>query len=34
MGVETAVEKWRTANGCGLERTAGTFNEKQDTLRA
>jgi poly(3-hydroxybutyrate) depolymerase len=33
MGVETAVEKWRAANGCGFEPTVGKFNEQVD-LRA
>ena len=33
MGVETAVEKWRMANGCGLEPAIGRFNEKVE-LRA
>jgi polyhydroxybutyrate depolymerase len=28
MGVETAVEQWRAANGCGSEPTVAKFNEQ------
>jgi len=33
MGVETAVEQWRVANGCGLEPSVGKFKEQVE-LRA
>jgi polyhydroxybutyrate depolymerase len=33
MGVETAVDKWRAANGCGPEPVVSRFNEKVE-LRA